>query len=147
VSAVGLFFIPLLAYRGDFVHQVFYDWSSFTSANGQICILIMGLFSWIFTILSYYLLSRTTALWMTVASQIAVIAQLILLAKIDDPTYRSVPSLGDWINNSIICVISLLYAIGEPGKDSVRIRISILGSYYKRAVEHVFCQSAQGGQA
>lgn len=138
IAAIALFFIPLLAYRDNFVHQVFYDWSSFFSVEGQICVLIMGLFSWVYTILSYYLLNKTTALWMTVASQIAVIAQLIILAKVNNPNYQSVPSLSDWINNGIICTVCLVYAFGQPEKNSLKIKESILGRFYKSAVERVF---------
>jgi len=137
VTSIFLFFIPLLAYRSNFKDQVFLTWDSFTSLDGQLFILSMGLSSWIYTILSYVIIAKTTALWMTVASQIATIFQLVFLAYIPWSTYRSVPTLTLWINNIIVSVISVIYSVGQPDKEQNvhLISQSIIGKLYEKAFE------------
>jgi len=140
VAAIFLFFIPLLAYRTEFVDIVFLDWSSFVAMDGQLFILGMGLSSWIYTILSYFILAETTALWMTVVGQFAVIAQLLFLANVNDPNYRSIPSLSDWINNALLCLLCILYSIGQPEKkDSINnISSCFIGRYYANGIAQSF---------
>jgi len=137
VTSIVLVFIPLLAYRSSFKDQVFLTWDSFTSVDGQLFIFSMGLTSWIYTIISYVIIAKTTALWMTVASQIATIFQLVFLAYIPWSSYRSVPTLTLWINNIIVSVISVIYSVGQPDKEQNvhLINQSIIGKYYTQAFE------------
>jgi len=145
IFCVPLIVIPALAYQKDFVTMVFLDWSSFTSTDGQLFIFAMGVTSWLFTIVSYFIIAETTALWMTVASQIGTIVQIIFLAYIPSTLYQSKPDLSGWINNAILCSISVLYAYGQPNKEETVqfIADSFIGKYYKKGLEISF---SEGGE-
>jgi len=142
VASVGLIFIAALAYKADFVEMVFKDWTSFQSLDAQLYILGMGISSWLYTILAYFIIAKTTALWMTVASTVGIICQLVFLSSSTAGIYQSVPNTSGWINNAILCVLAVVYAYGQPNKDDPenlrRISDSFIGEYYKEGIRDSF---------
>lgn len=136
VAGVFLFVVPWIAYEGKVWDRVFHDWSSFSVPDAQAYILIMGIGSWLFTILSYALIARVNALWMTVASQLGVILQLVIMesAIVRGTTFYSPVTVTDWVINVLISAISLLYIIGQPEDSPAPIVASSLGQFYVRAL-------------
>lgn len=111
--------------------RIFLDWSSFTNRRAQVYILIMGISSWLYTILSYWVLAEVNALWMTVTGNTATILSLVALSLPAAGDYQSVPNVTGWANNGLMCLISALYGYGQPKKDNARILSSRIGRYYQ----------------
>ena len=137
VTSIPLSLLAWLAYGDDFKQHVFLDWSTFNWKDMK-WVLIMGVASWIYTVVSYYMIKKTTALWVTVSSQLATIVKLIIFATITDPTYRFAPSVGGWISNSLVCFASLLYLMGSPQKHREEILNSRLGRAWQNVVNRLF---------
>jgi len=138
-AGIPLFFIACLAYQGDVGTQVFLDWSSFTSPSGQLYIFIMGLASWLYTALAYFVISKSNALWTTVTQNTVVICQIAFLSQPIAGIYQSIPATSDWINNALLCTISALYALGQPEKEKNihKIKQSWIGQMYEKAFQKV----------
>jgi len=92
----------------------------------------MGLSSWLYTILNYFVISKSSALWTTVTQNAAVMGQVAFLSRPIAGSYQSVPATGDWINNSLLCTLSALYSVRQPNKEQVTSQIadSPIGRYY-----------------
>ena len=99
--------------------------------------------SWIYTILSYDIITKSSALWMTVASQIAIICQIAFLgSRTTAGIYYSHADQVAWISNGVLCAMSIAYTLNQPDPEKPEIQkgivSSVIGKYYNDAVQAVF---------
>jgi hypothetical protein len=134
---VPLFLLNLLAFWNDLpsvASSVIVDWSSFASPDGQGLVFGMGILSWVYTIISYYIITETTALWMTMASSLGVLLQLGILAAPSMGPYQSPPDATGWFVNVALCVLTVAYVYHQSEATDGDVYRSRIGQYYARGM-------------